>query len=73
MPRDWEIPPPGDPVPHDDDEFGPDSPDWDLSEEHGYLWEPKREHWPAPPWLLALVSLLVILALLLPGVLLLLR
>ena len=66
VPDEWEIP-------HeekDDDEFGPGSPDWDLSEEHGYLWEPKRGQWPVPSWALILVSLVVVLALLLPGILL---
>ncbi|MHB8377453.1 MAG: hypothetical protein ACYDEB_10930 [Dehalococcoidia bacterium] len=65
MPRDWEIPGPQD----EDDEFGPGSPDWDLSEEHGYMWDPKRRHWPVPPWLLIGVSLVVIFALLLPALL----
>ncbi len=53
----------------DEDEFGPGSPDYDLSEEHGYSWEPAREHWPVPPGVLIAVSLLVVLALVLPGVL----
>lgn len=69
MPTDWEIPD----EQADDDEFGPDSPDWDLSEEHGYMWEPKRDHWPVPPWALTLVALVVIFALLLPGLLLIFR
>lgn len=69
MPDDWQIP-------HDDrdeDEFGPDSPDWDLSEGHGYMWEPKREQWPVPSWVLILVALVVIFALVVPGVLLVFR
>lgn len=53
----------------DDDEFGPDSPDYDLSEAHGYTWEPAREHWPVHPGLLVAVSLLVVLALVLPSLL----
>lgn len=57
----------------EEDEFGPDSPDYDLSEEHGYNWDPRRSDWPAPPWLLAIISALVILGLVLPGILLLLR
>ncbi len=52
-----------------EDEFGPGSPDYDLSESHGYRWEPKRDNWPIPPWLLAVVSLLIVLALLLPALL----
>ena len=53
----------------DDGDFGPGDPDYDLSEAHGYDWEPERPHWPVPPWLLVVVSLLVIVALLLPGLL----
>lgn len=53
----------------DEDEFGPDSPDYDLSEAHGYAWEPAREHWPVHPLLLVAVSLLVVLALVLPSLL----
>jgi hypothetical protein len=70
MPRDWELP---EGEAQEEHEFGPDSPDWDLSEEHGYLWDPKREHWPVPAWLLAIVSIIVILALVLPTVLVLYR
>ncbi len=65
MPRDWEIPD-GE---EEEDEFGPGSADWDLSEAHGYMWEPKRRHWPVPPWALIVVSLIVIVALLLPTLL----
>lgn len=50
-------------------EFGPGSPDYDLSEQHGYMWEPEREHWPVPPWLVAVVAVAVILALVLPSIL----
>ncbi|HYM16335.1 MAG TPA: hypothetical protein VEZ14_12320 [Dehalococcoidia bacterium] len=49
--------------------FGPGDPDYDLSEAHGYGWEPAREHWPVPPWLLLAVSIVVIVALLLPALL----
>ncbi len=66
MPNDWEIPH----EPLEDDEFGPDSPDWDLSEEHGYLWEPKRAQWPVPSWVLIAVAIVVIFALVLPALLL---
>jgi hypothetical protein len=64
-----------DPAPDDDDEdeLGPGDADYDLSEEYGYSWDPRREHWPVPPWLLAVISLLVIVALVLPAVLLVLR
>ena len=56
-----------------DDEITPDDPDYDLSEAHGYRWEPERAHWPVPPWLLVALSLLVIVALVLPGLLFVLR
>jgi hypothetical protein len=72
MPRDWEIPD-ADEYEDEEDEFGPGSADYDLSEEHGYMWEPKREHWPVPPWLLITVSIIVIVALVLPSVIILLR
>lgn len=51
-----------------EEEIGPDDPDYDLSEAHGYTWEPARENWPVPRWLLAVVSILVVLALVVPGV-----
>jgi hypothetical protein len=50
------------------EEIGPDDPDYDLSEAHGYRWEPTRENWPVPPWLLVLVTLIVLAGLLLPGI-----
>lgn len=61
MTRDW-APGPGD----EDDEITPDNPDWDLSEEHGYTWEPKRTS-PLPVWLMVVVSLLLIIGLVLPA------
>jgi hypothetical protein len=58
----------------DEDEFGPGSPDYDLSEARGYGWEPPRpSRWPPPQWVMVAVSLLLVLALLVPGLLLLLR
>jgi hypothetical protein len=57
----------------EEEEIGPGDPDYDLSEAHGYRWEPRREHWPVPPWLLVVVSLLVVAALVLPTVLLIAR
>jgi hypothetical protein len=57
----------------EDDEFGPDSPDYDLSEARGYGWEPERpSRWP-PQWLIVAISLLVVAALLVPALLVLLR
>lgn len=73
MPRDWEIPGDDDVEEEEEDEFGPESPDWDLSEEHGYLWYPKRDQWPVPAWLLAAVSIIVVIALVLPTLVILLR
>ncbi len=57
----------------EDEEIGPGHPDYDLSEEHGYTWEPERNNWPLPPALMAVVTLLVIIALVLPGLLIFLR
>lgn len=57
-----------------EDEFSSDSPDYDLSEARGYGWEPQRpSRWPPPQWVMVVVSLLLVLALLVPGLLLLLR
>lgn len=67
MPNEWDEPP------EEEEEIGPDDPDYDLSEAHGYAWEPKREHWPVPPCLLVAVSLLIVVALLLPGLIFLLQ
>ena len=58
----------------EEDEFGPDSPDYDLSEARGYGWEPERpSRWPPPQWLIVAISLLLVAALLVPAVLLVLR
>jgi hypothetical protein len=67
MPNDWDEPT------EEDEEIGPDDPDYDLSEAHGYTWEPKRKHWPVPPWLLVAVSLIAAASLLLPSIFFLLR
>jgi hypothetical protein len=52
------------------DEFAPGSPDYDLSEAHGWDWEPRP---PRPfflrPAVLVVISLLLVLALLLPAML----
>lgn len=57
-----------------EDEFGPDSPDFDLSEARGYGWEPERpSRWPPPQWVIAAISLLLVAALVVPTLLLLLR
>ncbi len=50
----------------EEEEFGPGDPDYDLSEAHPYSWEPRRDNWPVPPWLLIAVSVVAIAALLVP-------
>ena len=67
MPDQWDDPE------REEEEIGPDDPDYDLSEAHPYSWEPARKHWPVPPWLLMAISLLVVAALILPGLIFLLR
>ena len=57
----------------DEDEITPHDPDWDLSEGHGYMWEPERRDWLVSPGVLALVSIVLIVALVLPAILLILR
>ncbi|MEX2245173.1 MAG: hypothetical protein WEC75_00640 [Dehalococcoidia bacterium] len=53
--------------PDEDEEITEGDPDWDLSEAHGYLWYPEREHGPVPPWLMLGVSVLVVVSLVAPG------
>jgi hypothetical protein len=65
VPDDWELPEAEDEE-EPEEEFGPDSADWDLSEEHGYLWYPSREHWPVAPWVLAVVSVIAAVSLIVP-------
>ena len=49
------------------EEFGPDDPDYDLSETAGYAgWEPPKRQPFLPRWVIVAVSMLLILALLLP-------
>ena len=56
-------------VPEEDagEEFGLGSTDYDLSEEHGYTWEPARTQ-VIPQWLMIAVSILVVIALFAPTV-----
>lgn len=50
------------------EELDPDDPDYDLSEEAGYAdWEPPERSFFLPQWVILAVSLLLILALLLPA------
>ena len=46
-------------------------PDYDLSEAHGYTWEPAREEerGPFPAWLTVIITALVVAGLVLPSVL----
>jgi hypothetical protein len=67
MTNEWEE------VEDDEDELGPGSADYDLSEEHGYTWEPEHEdsdEGPIPRWALTWVTVIVLAALLLPGLIL---
>jgi hypothetical protein len=64
MPEHWE---PSDGP--EDEEIGPGDPDYDLSDAHGYSWEPEHGFWPPPGWAVAAVSLLLVVALVLPGIL----
>jgi hypothetical protein len=57
----------------EDDGLGPGDADYDLSEAHGYNWEPARQHWPVQPWIMIAVSLLVVAALVVPTLLIALR
>ena len=52
----------------DPDEISPGDPDYDLSEDHGYTWEPHRTNWP-PRWLLIAVTVAVVAALVVPSIL----
>ena len=65
MPNEWDAPPPDDEA---DEEIGPGDPDYDLSEAHGYTWEPERPRWSFPPWLVAAISLILAAALVVPTV-----
>jgi hypothetical protein len=50
----------------DTEEFGPGSADYDLSEEHGYTWEPARIE-VIPRWLLVSLSIVLVAALVIPS------
>ena len=55
-----------------EEDFGPGSPDYDLSEEHCYTWEPARIE-VIPRWLLVSLSLVLVVALLIPSIYIVLR
>jgi hypothetical protein len=52
----------------DEDEIQPGDPDYDLSEAHGYMWDPAPKPFP-PRWLIVTVTIVVIAALVVPSVL----
>ena len=54
------------------EEIQPGDPDYDLSENHGYMWEPKHREWP-PRWLIVAITIIVIIALIVPTLLIILR
>jgi hypothetical protein len=56
----------------DESEFKPGDPDYELSEAHGYLWDPPERDFP-PRWLLVALTVLVIAGLVVPTVILILR
>ena len=56
----------------EEDEPQPGDPDYDLSEGHGYMWEPRHREWP-PRWLIVGMTVVVIVALVLPTLLLIAR
>ena len=56
----------------EEDEISPGDPDYDLSEAHGYMWEPAHREWP-PRWLLVALTIVVIAGLLLPAMILIAR
>lgn len=62
MPNEWDES-------EEEEELAPDDPDYDLSEARGYGWEPPQQPswWPLPPWVIVTVSLVLVLALLLPA------
>lgn len=58
----------------DEEEFGPGSADYDLSEGHGYRWEDSTGGGAGiPQWLMVAVALLAIAGFLLPALLLIYR
>ncbi len=63
----------GAPEEEEQDEFGPGDPDYDLSEAHGYRPEPPRDPRSVPPWLLAAVSIALVIGLLLPALIIIFR
>jgi hypothetical protein len=63
----------GDGEEFEEEDLGPDERDYDLSEEHGYMWEPKRREWPLPSWAMIAVSLLIVAGLVAPAIILVMR
>jgi hypothetical protein len=50
----------------EEEDLGPGSADYDLSEEHGYMWEQARPS-VFPRWLVVAISLLLVSALIVPS------
>ena len=48
-----------------EEDLGPGDADYDLTEEHGYMWEPPSR-WRLRPWMLAVIAVLLIVSLILP-------
>ena len=69
--RGWDAPP--DEEYDDDDPNEPGNRDYDLSEAHGYMWEPARPGSPIPTGWLAVVSVVAIISLVLPTIIFILR
>jgi hypothetical protein len=75
VPNEWDLPPADDAEEEiEDEEIGPDDPDYDLSTARGYSIDQERlRESPMPHWLLWVVSVLLVAALLVPGLLFLLQ
>jgi hypothetical protein len=56
----------------DEIEFKPGAPDYELSEAHGYLWEPSEREFP-PRWLIIGLTILVVAGLVVPTLIIILR
>jgi hypothetical protein len=71
MPDEWDRPDDEDDA---ERELQPGDTDYELSEEYGWDWEPtKRPAWPVPPWAMVAVSILLVLALVVPSLVLIAR
>ena len=64
MPAEWERE--GDAEGEPDDELRPGDTDYELSEDAGWDWEPRERTGP-PPWLMVALSILLVIALVVPS------